>query len=806
MDTGTVFESWKQIASYLHRNIRTCQTWEREMGLPVHRLDGSPKARVFAYQSELDAWIAEKTRQHEDEKEAAKASPRRRRLALLAGAVAAFVLLGGAAWLGYRGLKQPPVVFPTTGMPGVTFFPFENVTRDPALESWRTALPRLFALEMVPSRLVSVQFDAGPYIMLKRLGLLDAPKLTGEDMKKLAAAYRGGYLITGDLIRSDRDIIVNLRIHEGKTGEVFATLRAFSRGEKGLFAAVDELSRKIKLALNLPRRLVDRDIDDEIAKTVTDSPGALMAYCQGIQLDYEGRTPEATACYEKAVQIDPGFAEAYYWLFYDNFYPALQGTRDRNEVDRYAQKAFEHRDRLNFWARGVLADLYYVRFRPDLDRAISEFRRMLATAQGDPILKLQLALIYARREEHQQVIDLLDDDPKEDERIVALLADACLRAGDADRADRLLEAYQAGHRDQAPGSRVVLRARQLCALAMGREDEALAFNERLQASASRPVNSVAYGKAGLLITLDNLGGAERELVRITREGRPTEKIEARLSLAGLCLTQGRLGAARGEAEAAVGEAEAASGWALRKRAHALKAAVLDAAGEREAALIEAETAATCDAADDFYVDPRQNAKTTYEHDDVSCLPYFYLRALITLKLGRIDEFDKRLAEVKELVGRSQYPRLARVYHHLLGLRELETGDPAKAIGHFYRAIQRLPSSYGHEADIDAGRYYFALGEAYERAGRTQSALDSYGKVSPFWEQRVLSGDLYARTYFRLARLYDRRSGTAGQRRGGDRLRAVENYRKFLKLREEADPPFAAEVREARERLAVLAPE
>jgi len=60
MDKGGLLDSWKEISAYLNRNIRTCQTWERELGLPVHRLNGSPRAHVFAYTGELDAWRDEK--------------------------------------------------------------------------------------------------------------------------------------------------------------------------------------------------------------------------------------------------------------------------------------------------------------------------------------------------------------------------------------------------------------------------------------------------------------------------------------------------------------------------------------------------------------------------------------------------------------------------------------------------------------------------------------------------------------------------------------------------------------------------
>jgi hypothetical protein len=64
-ERGHLLESWKEIAAHLNRNIRTCQLWERYHGLPVHRLDGSSKARVFAYPAELDRWLDEKLHERE---------------------------------------------------------------------------------------------------------------------------------------------------------------------------------------------------------------------------------------------------------------------------------------------------------------------------------------------------------------------------------------------------------------------------------------------------------------------------------------------------------------------------------------------------------------------------------------------------------------------------------------------------------------------------------------------------------------------------------------------------------------------
>jgi tetratricopeptide (TPR) repeat protein len=50
-------DSWKSIASYLDRSLRTVQRWHADNGLPVHHFGGT-KGCVFAYSDELDSWFA----------------------------------------------------------------------------------------------------------------------------------------------------------------------------------------------------------------------------------------------------------------------------------------------------------------------------------------------------------------------------------------------------------------------------------------------------------------------------------------------------------------------------------------------------------------------------------------------------------------------------------------------------------------------------------------------------------------------------------------------------------------------------
>jgi len=52
-----VLNSWKEVAAYLGRGVRTVQRWEQELGLPVRRPRGKSRSAVIAFKSELDKWL-----------------------------------------------------------------------------------------------------------------------------------------------------------------------------------------------------------------------------------------------------------------------------------------------------------------------------------------------------------------------------------------------------------------------------------------------------------------------------------------------------------------------------------------------------------------------------------------------------------------------------------------------------------------------------------------------------------------------------------------------------------------------------
>lgn len=92
-------DSWKEVAGYLKRSLRTVQRWGHEQGLPVHRHGHGKQGTVYAYKAELDAWWRNggpRIEQHERAREVAQ-----RRVAWTLGA-AGLVVLGLFSWMNWR--------------------------------------------------------------------------------------------------------------------------------------------------------------------------------------------------------------------------------------------------------------------------------------------------------------------------------------------------------------------------------------------------------------------------------------------------------------------------------------------------------------------------------------------------------------------------------------------------------------------------------------------------------------------------------------------------------------------------------
>lgn len=135
--------SWKEIAVYLNRDVRTVRRWEKNQGLPVHRHLHQKSASVYAYRSELDLWWEDERKRLADangggESETAPSLPpapsprtRARLLWIAAAGLAILSLAVLGILLGRRIASNPP---PASGRVMLAVLPFQNLTGDATQE------------------------------------------------------------------------------------------------------------------------------------------------------------------------------------------------------------------------------------------------------------------------------------------------------------------------------------------------------------------------------------------------------------------------------------------------------------------------------------------------------------------------------------------------------------------------------------------------------------------------------------------------------------------------------------------------
>ena len=135
---GERLESWKEIAAYLKRDVRTVQRWESRGGLPVHRREEN-LGGVYAYRADLDAWRQNGHKQSAGDVSAANGNdpaerehPKRHAPASFVLAIALAVLVVGTLGLySYRyyqhrqtgKLERTPVIVPLMSLPGWAITP-----------------------------------------------------------------------------------------------------------------------------------------------------------------------------------------------------------------------------------------------------------------------------------------------------------------------------------------------------------------------------------------------------------------------------------------------------------------------------------------------------------------------------------------------------------------------------------------------------------------------------------------------------------------------------------------------------------
>ncbi len=732
------------------------------MGLPIHRLDGTPKARVFAYADELDRWLEEKLKPHEAELENSEIKTNSRLKTLITPALVILVM-AAIALVTWRIVAAIGANSPTfsAARPTLAVLHFENKSGDKKLDFWRSALPELLITDLSQSRYIRLVSGNAMLTILRRLGMAEAQEYSSEDIAKIAAQARATHILRGTFIKVGESIIITAGLQKPSIGEATNTIRLEARGENDIIPKVDELTRQIKEELNLTAAQIAGDIEKEAGKITTSSPEALRYYIEGRRRHWTGESEQAIPYYEKAIAIDPEFAMAYRALAtaHDN----LNHIAERR---KYLEKATKFSARLPENARLVIEGQRYY-WNEDYPKAIEVLETLLKTYPGNALGAWHLSMNYFAVGDLEKAIERRQLALKTECMAVHVegLAGLYSAAGMYQKAENVCRSFLQDVENNWRVRRQLVNTyvcRRQFDLALAEAERNYLLNPRAKADLGR----IQIFKDDLAGAEDILGGDALLLIR----GQFNRNVN---------LSRENLEKSRGDRG---NEARAYGGLAN----------ALEKAGRYEEAYH----------AFNQYMKLSEDGRKSAPESGMPYLPSqqkhdLFARGRIQVEMRSFDEARKTAEELKSLIEKGINMKEMRDYEYTLGLVELGNKNVRKAVDLFRRASGRLDFETGWIAEdpsvSDLALYLNGLAQAYHESGDLDMARLDYEKITMLTFGRLDHGDIYAKAFYMLGKIAEQQ---------GDKARAGQSYRKFLDLWKDADPGLP-EVADAKRRLAGL---
>jgi len=300
-------ESWGEIASYLRRDIRTVQRWEKEQGLPVRRLKIGKQGQVYAYRSELDKWILERQpKAEEEERNATLESPAVPRESEEKKEVPPepyrkfwiWVLVGigvMAAGFALHALWPKQVVLAEKTLLFVR--PFKNQSEDPNQKEFVSGL----TYEMI------TQFGK---LNPKRLGVFaptTSEALAGKSLEELKKQLKADYVLEGSVRRADNQLRIDATLVSSED-QLPKWANSYTGDVRDSLKFQDEVTADVakQIGITLPASITDargsgkREVD----------PAVYDAYLAGRLHWLDRDFPLSLASFQKALEKDPDYAPA----------------------------------------------------------------------------------------------------------------------------------------------------------------------------------------------------------------------------------------------------------------------------------------------------------------------------------------------------------------------------------------------------------------------------------------------------------------------------------------------------------------
>ena len=393
MSERRLLESWKAIAAYLGRTEKTCRNWEHELGLPVHRLEDSARARVFAYADELDRWREEKLQAGAFQMAEGRSGKRGKSRSWIVPAAALAVVGVVAGSLIWRS-RPPDAPSDPQAAKSVAILPFVDLSPDKSQEHIGDGIS-----DILINTLNRVEGLRSP-------GRTSAFYFKEKDVTTAEIGRRLNveWILEGSVQISENRIRVVASLLRAADGTTVWTDR-YDREEFDIFAVEDDIARRV--VDNLKLKIMSEG-GTPLIRIGTQNVEAYNLFLKGQSYSAKGRMlyKQAIDCYEQAIVKDPGFAEAYGRISRIHLSSWAVGFRKREEAGPKAREMALKALSIDPDNSAALATMALLKLTYDWDFAGAEeaIRKAIRINPADPWLHRACAFVLTDLGRHDEAI------------------------------------------------------------------------------------------------------------------------------------------------------------------------------------------------------------------------------------------------------------------------------------------------------------------------------------------------------------------------------------------------------------------